>query len=1423
MAATCDIIPQIKNKEGQLVESTLFTNLLSSGMKRKEAINAYNLIYTGGYKAKYGDWEYFPSKFMGELDENGQPTLDSLKPFLPSSLNASFKEATLEDSARKIEGLTDTFAKAGVNVDIKFDNTLDENANVQGTGENSARITLNPKKVFKDTIPHEFGHIYVDMLGDNPIVQQGISQLENSPLATEIKKKYPTLDANDYGKELLTTAIGKEASQLFDNPEAIRRWNFFLSRLFRAIGELFGVQPNVAKQLAVDMVSGKLKERRGEISKKVQQQRASIEEVQAHVKEKGYKLSDDKTHYVSEELERAGENFEFKRGTEELSRMVGNEKKGEEGLPIYEKFAREKYKKAERQFSEKITVDGKELDYDQLVEYMRMKQNTDWRMRGNIVHAIIQNIINPSKELVSKLSEMYNGVKGESFAIDPEEYTWVEEKIGEIFDAVGINIYDKNVKEKDKDKLVSEITVASKLMGIATTIDSLVKHANGLFSIIDWKTGNLLSDTSYANFMKYGKNQIEHITDSKLHKAKLEVVLRAMILKESMGDKDVFFQNLTVAGISKNDPTKVYEINPEPYLGILEDYYSDAANGKLDVYEQLKAKGLFDPTNYIGHNEELENDKTKNMSRQEKLKYWTDQQRLVNNKIKRLEKGKGSYSEIGAARDESKAIVDEIARLNAELGENPTADDVADMGFIKRWIGNMNSTNNPRLQNFFKLLSERKKSARQRIDELKNTHDELLKKVRDEYFRDNGMQNLIKNASLGAFNGLKYKGFYDFMWEDKKSDTKDGKYARVITQAQVDAGTYSQAQYEYNKFVRETMKEEYEKVVNKIAYYRGKHAVTVWEAQGLPEKLSDDFMARYMMSGEEAIEKNGFTGKGSRDYFVNSMLSDFTETQYNPTDKQSSELPVKYLGSDDIIKSGNHTLSTEIAFKNFISNIIMKDEMDDMQALGDGIVDLLKTKTDNQGEEFKNTIEFLQDQILLHVSDTKKKPKWTRKSISFTHNGQKKTISLDKLLRIMKSWVSYSAMWLKPIPAMFNTALIVVMNANKAVVGSIAKRLPGANPEDYAFTVSHLIRAHGNYVDFLTKSMLGKKEDSKLWQLAKHLDYLPDNYDYATRKNELVVSKNKILDKSNLYMFHSIGEEYGNLILLGAQAHHYKMGSKSMWDSYEMVDGRLKYTGDRSMKLADGTTLTELSALEINSFKRVSAQIHGGYRQDERTALDLTALGQLGIQFKKYLPNVLESLAQSKYKDQSMGKYELKQKDGEDVYTWVGRVNEGRAIVLGKWFTAMVRLDKDPTYKWSNLPPEQKQKLLDLLIVGSFFAFMNIMNAALYGGGDDDDDKLTDWDKMISRKLLKLADDQSQGVAFWDVLNSIQSQATALPKLYKTSKAFKEFMLDGLIMGKRTQRGDIPGANMLLGQSVPLSTSWKDVSRYIDSDNDTKK
>jgi len=452
----------------------------------------------------------------------------------------------------------------------------------------------------------------------------------------------------------------------------------------------------------------------------------------------------------------------------------------------------------------------------------------------------------------------------------------------------------------------------------------------------------------------------------------------------------------------------------------------------------------------------------------------------------------------------------------------------------------------------------------------------------------------------------------------------------------------------------------------------------------------------------------------------------------------------------------------------------------------------------------------LEDQIYLHVLDIKKPTKWSRKNvITFKYKNKDHSVSVDKIMKILKSWVSYSSMWLKLIPGTFNATLIFIMNAKEAVKGSISKRTHGINPEDIDFSISDLVKAQADYADFIWKSIIGKKEESKLWQMAKKLDYLPDNYDYAMRKNELLGVKNKLIDTANLYLFHSIGEEYGNLVLMSAQLRHYQMGSKSVWDSY---DNKGNYIGDRSMMLADETELTELSALEIHKFKRVSSRIHGAYRQDERTALELTALGQWALQFKKYLPNVLENLGQSKYEDMSIGSYVKKQNQyGEDVYTWMGRINEGRARVLASWLLNVTKLRTNPEYDWSTMPPEQRQQLYDLMVTGSLYGAMLTANFLIWGDDDDEDP----WAKRMQR----LADDSTQGVAFWDILSSLQTQTTVLPRLYKTSAALQDILFDGVLMGRRTNRGDLPGLEVF-DNALPIFTSLEDLEKYIEI-NDT--
>jgi hypothetical protein len=1431
MAATCNIFPQVRTKDNRMVDSILFTNLLSSGIKRNDAISIYTKIFTTPFKQEHGDWENFPKQYKGTLDINGQPTIESVmtSPFF-SSIGKKLSTETLEKSARKIEGLTKAFNKIGIDVEIKFDNTLHENANVRGIDKHNAIITLNPDKVLSDTVPHEFGHIYVDILGVNhPLIVQALEQLKGTPLETEIRERYPDLSENAFNKELVVTAIGREYASAFNDPLAANRWNFWLTRFFRAIGEALGITPNAAKVLAMDMLSQNLKQGKNSISTDIQMQRATLKDIQDKFAAEGLKLVENKV--TGESYYQDDAKNIYKRLTEWVdtgfSKLYQDMKMTAYEANAYKKFKANNLDTATGRVSVKDEMGQlKEYTYKELVEHEKMMQNTKGRIYGNIVHALIQNKINPHADTQAKIDKWMQGVPGESYPQDPKSFEWVENSIAKIYAASGINILNRDVDNKDKDKLAPELAVSSKLLGIATTIDNLIEHSNGTFSIIDYKTGGLFTDKLVATYMRYGRNQITNINDTKLNRAKLEVVIRAMMVKESMGDKTTRFNNLKIVHMDKKGYITTSNIEIQPFLGLIESYFKDSANGKTEEYEKMKALGLFDMNGYMGSNRDLESDYVDDIPSVQMKKY-LDDLRKVENEMKEKGKSRAELAELEADRQRLTGKIGDIR--SASQGEQFDATEQEDLGWFKRLAGSKYAIKNPKIKAFFTLLDERKLSANKRIKVLFRKHDELLLPVIEQYFKDHNIKGMLKKNTkylLGGINGLQYKELFDFMWEKMDEGDRDGYYARIIeekngkyTDGKVD--TYTKAQYEYNKWYRDTMAEQYKSITGKVGLYRGNRPITVAEMLGKPKELDPRFMPRYMINKEEITERYGFLSKEYLAYQRDSVLSDFTEMEYNRNaDKHG--LPIKYFGNDEIIQAENHTLSAELAFKNFMTQLVMKDELDDIHAFGNGIVKMFEESTE-QGDDMSKSAEFMKDHIMLHILDTKKVSKWSSKGFAIPVRNKdgsmgSRNVSIDNILRLLKSWVSKQAMWVKPAAAGGNVALIMLQNLNKGIAGSMAKKL-GMDVKQIDYTLTDLKNAHKDYIGFLNDLMRGNEHNNKMFQFAKHFNYLPDSYDYAIRKNELLGVKNKMFDESHLYLLHSIGEEYGNLIVMAAQMRHYEMEpGKSIYDSYEMVNGELKYTGNRKLKLEDGSILTELDSRELTKLKRVSSKIHGGYRQEERVALELTAAGQWTLQFRKYLPNILETLGQGKYNDLSIGNYE-KKKD-EDVYTWMGRINEGRIRVLGKWIFTMMKLRTDEDYKWSNLEDSQKLQMYELMVSGVMLLSLNAVRVATLGDDDDDDDD--EVKKAWNLKFKRLLDDSTQGLVFWDLLGALQNQTAGIPKIYKTSNAAYDFIFRGIIEGEKTQRGDMVGANTLMN-GLPLFSSIQEKAKYWGSGNNEEE
>ena len=123
-------------------------------------------------------------------------------------------------------------------------------------------ILINPENVFSDTVIHEFGHIFIDSLPmgmKNPKVISALSDLKGTALEARVKKLYPELSGERFEKELLATAIGMKASEIWENEVngdiKINSWNTFIQWMKGYINRVFNVKGSAVERLSRELIN----------------------------------------------------------------------------------------------------------------------------------------------------------------------------------------------------------------------------------------------------------------------------------------------------------------------------------------------------------------------------------------------------------------------------------------------------------------------------------------------------------------------------------------------------------------------------------------------------------------------------------------------------------------------------------------------------------------------------------------------------------------------------------------------------------------------------------------------------------------------------------------------------------------------------------------------------------------------------------------------------------------------------------------------------------------------------------------------------------------------------------------------------------------------------------------------------------------
>ena len=119
-------------------------------------------------------------------------------------------------------------------------------------------ISINEERLSEDTLEHEFGHLYIDILegqGYKQIINDAIAELKDSVLWNQIASNPDYADLPNIGKEVLATALGLETNEIFNKNIDKSKFELLIDRLLSAIAGLLGQEKSYVKQLANTLMS----------------------------------------------------------------------------------------------------------------------------------------------------------------------------------------------------------------------------------------------------------------------------------------------------------------------------------------------------------------------------------------------------------------------------------------------------------------------------------------------------------------------------------------------------------------------------------------------------------------------------------------------------------------------------------------------------------------------------------------------------------------------------------------------------------------------------------------------------------------------------------------------------------------------------------------------------------------------------------------------------------------------------------------------------------------------------------------------------------------------------------------------------------------------------------------------------------------
>lgn len=1097
--------------------------------------------------------------------------------------------------------------------------------------------------------------------------------------------------------------------------------------------------------------------------------------------------SDDKESYTDR---RTGTSY--KSVTTKMPDMTTAPKR-EKGLTIGQREAADVFKglPAGHRMITKL-VDDKAITEEEYATILDDKINKG-AMKGNIIHAEIQEYLRPGDYGKDRLARLY-----EEADMQPFQFDWLRKNMARMLyykldtdyfsrdvDSDGELIYFVN--KNAKDKLIPEVTIKSDVLGLAGTIDLLIDHTDDMYSIYDIKTGAGFGRLFEKYFFKYGDTATQDIFDNSRNRAKLQIMMYAIMMK--IEDPKARFKNLKAIKIrnaySSFDMDILNEINVPAFLEMIQKYYETE---EKEVWKRLQDlphfEQIFNPDTYSTTSRDILDKPDHEPAFDLRIKELRLQSLLLSEK--NLEAGIAS-GKAGAldVKEKIAKLMGEIIELKKNKSMSFAAVNNADIGWMDRWLGSPSASTNPYVQLYYKMLQENKNKAEKQYLDWKRTYDALLEKL----IKSSGLTSVPGALTRNLIGGVNKTELFKFAYKKVKYEEGDAVIERYVVKEDPEWEKLTKIQQDFLTHVQDGIEQFFEddaskytdprtgkkvalanKVITERKNYKGDlEAVTNLDmynnggmtgyARSTQFKYYRGVIPKVAPQLSDIVEKHGYFSKPMLDYLVNKYATFYLESVYENWLATEDVLPLKYLGTREIIEEQAYTLDLDYAVNTFMKEYYYKQELDEVYTFGKAMQIYLQAQAEKSSGDitYEHLTKWFEDSINLHVLGRRQQNlSLSKRPMRLNTSKGFKQVNWVKVLRSLKTFFAGPVMWLKPIAGTANFVFASIYTLKEGLKNSISSRTFADN-RTLDFTLSDIAWGFGQAIQMGIKDAIkGDHKDNKLYSLMERYRMFNNNYDWYVENNKLLTAKNKLFSTSSMYFFHSMPEEIISAAIFAAQLRSMKHEGKSLWDHYvprtykdEFGNEHTTYEwdgtvrGQRSLHSVKGVTaqyepITELTPEEISAMKYGYEAIHGGYKNDERIAAEYYIWGELLIQFKKYLPAIIKNGFASKGERFTQGYFkEVKDEYGNTIKQWTPDVIEGRFRVLGQValtylaFRFNTKNSKNPVakflnlqasdaYKWEKLDVRQKDAVLDAGITLVSFLLLNIGAASMW---DRDEEK----------------------------------------------------------------------------------------------------